>query len=208
VALGILLTPPYLHAAHDAAGSADWLGYTRAETRAISDRTVGELVFGPATFAMAAPDGSAFYQAAEAAHLRDARAVLYGFVALAVITASFAVFAVRRARHDMGAWRAVARGGGLLAASLTVVGLLFAFTFDVMFELFHRIFFPGGNWSFDPGTQRLVQLYPIPFWQITVGSLAVLAIGGGALVWWLARRRARAVATAPAAAAAGSPGTR
>ena len=92
---------------------------------------------------------------------------------------------------DPAAWRAVARGGGWLAVGLAAVGVLFALTFDLMFELFHRLFFPGGNWAFDPETQRLVQLYPIPFWQVTVGALAVLAIGSGALVWWLARRRAR-----------------
>lgn len=192
-ALVVLLTPVYLHAAHDVARSADYLGYTAAETLTISDRTVSELILGPGTFVIAAPDGTPFYQPSEAAHLGDARVVLYGFVLVALAGGVFTLATLSRRRRDPDVWRAISRGAGGLAVSLAVLGVLFALTFDFMFELFHRLFFPGGNWAFDPETQRLVQLYPIPFWQVTVGVLAVLAIGAGLLIWWFARRRARAI---------------
>jgi hypothetical protein len=195
-ALLVLLTPLYLHAAHDLANSAAFLDYPRAETLAISDLTVRELLLGPGTFAIATPDGTPFYEASEASHLRDARLVLYGFLLVALIGAVFTLTSLLRQRRDPEAWRAVGRGAAALAVGLAVVGLLFALTFEVMFELFHRIVFPGGNWAFDPGTQRLVQLYPIPFWQLTVGALAALAIGSGLLVWWVARRRTRSLAAA------------
>jgi len=194
VSLAMLLTPLYLHAAHDVARSADVLGYSRAETLAISDRTVSEMIAGPGTFAIAAPDGSPFYQPSEAAHLRDARFVLYAFALLSLTAAALALINLTRRRRDAAAWRALGRGAGALAAGVAVVGILFALTFDLMFELFHRLFFPGGNWAFDPTSQRLVQLYPIAFWQVTVGALAVLAIAGGALVWWVGRHRARSLA--------------
>jgi integral membrane protein (TIGR01906 family) len=189
-ALLILLTPVYLHAALDAARSPEFLGATREQTLQLSDRTVTELVFGPGTFAFAGPDGAPFYDPAEAAHLRDARAVLYLFLLVAVAGGVVALWNLIRRRRDPQVWRRVSRGAGVLAVTLTVVGGVFAVTFDAAFELFHRIFFPGGNWAFDPTRERLVQLYPIPFWQIVVGSLAVLAIGGGIVVWWVARRRA------------------
>jgi uncharacterized membrane protein len=72
-----------------------------------------------------------------------------------------------------------------------VVGVLSAVAFDAAFELFHRLLFPGGNFSFDPASQRLVQLYPFAFWQLTAAALGALLVVGGALAWLVARRRAR-----------------
>lgn len=199
-ALVVLLTPMYTHWALDAAGSARFLGVDPATARAISDRTIGELVFGPGTFGVdpgCAPGAASaaryecFYGAAEASHLRDARTVLYAFGALAAVSAIGLVVASVR-RHDRAAlWRSIAAGARVLVVVFVVVGAFFLVAFDAAFTLFHQLFFPGGNWAFDPSTQRLVQLYPIPFWQMTSGALGVLAIGAGALVWWLARERAR-----------------
>ena len=202
VLLLLLMTPFYMHAVLDAAGSAAILGVAPAEAHELSDRTVGELVFGPGTFG-AVPCGpdvarlsdnayDCFYDEAERAHLRDARLVLTGFLILATAAAYTLVLQAKRSRGSTWFWRSVARGAGVLAVALTVVGAFFLVAFDTAFELFHRIFFPGGNWAFDPATQRLVQLYPIAFWQLTVAALGVLAVGGGSVTWWLARRRARA----------------
>jgi hypothetical protein len=58
--------------------------------------------------------------------------------------------------------------------------------------MFHRILFPGGNFSF-PADSLLIQLYPYAFWQLSAGALGVLGIVGGLVVWWLARRRARSL---------------
>jgi integral membrane protein (TIGR01906 family) len=155
------------------------------------------LVVGPGTFAFPIADGAGqFYDAAEASHLRDARLVLYGLgllvlVALAVLGVGFA-----GRRRDAHYWRAVSRGAGTLTLAFAVIGTLFLVAFDAAFTAFHEIFFPGGNWSFDPATEHLVQLYPIPFWQLTTSVLGALAIGIGALVWWLARRRAAALTRA------------
>jgi integral membrane protein (TIGR01906 family) len=190
VALLLLLQPVYLHAALDSARSAEVLGVTGEQARALSDRTVSELVFGPATFAFAGPDGQPFYDPAEASHLRDARTVLYAFLVLALAGGLVAVSSLVRRRRDPAVWRGVSRGAGGLAVTLTAIGIFFAVAFEAAFELFHRIFFPGGNWAFDQTRERLVQLYPESFWQIVVASLAVLAIGGGIVVWWLARGHA------------------
>ena len=63
------------------------------------------------------------------------------------------------------------------------------------FEIFHRLFFAGGSYTFDPRTDRLVQLFPFDFWSETTlvvgGMIVVLA----ALVWFGASRLARAPAT-------------
>src|ERR671915_9057 len=75
----LLLTPLYVHPALDAAGAPASLGLSAAETHRLSDRTVGELVFGPGDFAFAGPDGARFYDAAEASHMQDVRFVLMVF---------------------------------------------------------------------------------------------------------------------------------
>jgi uncharacterized membrane protein len=53
-----------------------------------------------------------------------------------------------------------------------VVGLAFAILFDQAFELFHELFFPAGTYTFDPRSERLVQLFPDQFWSETSIALA------------------------------------
>jgi len=194
LAVVLLLTPVYIHAALDDAGSAAFLGVTPAQAHDLSDRTVSELVFGPATFAFPMEEGGpSFYNAAEAGHLRDARAVLYGF--LAAVVAALVVLAAGVVRSGRAApfWRAVSRGALGLTVAFAIVGALFLVAFDAAFTLFHQVFFPGGNWSFDPRTEHMVQLYPIPFWERTATVLGALTIVLGLAAWWLARRRAVAL---------------
>ncbi|CAN5692528.1 hypothetical protein BH24CHL8_BH24CHL8_09200 [soil metagenome] len=189
VALLLVLAPFVLHPLLDAAGSATLLGVTSAEAHRLSDMTVAELVLGPGTFAFAGPDGRSLFDASEASHLRDARALLYVFLATAALGCALVVSSLMRGRRDL-AWRRVGRGGGALAAGIVVLGVVALFAFEPAFELFHRIFFPGGNWAFDPGSQRLVQLYPLPFWRYVSALVGAIAAVLGAGTWWLARRRA------------------
>jgi integral membrane protein (TIGR01906 family) len=191
LSLLILLQPLYVHTALDAAGAPEILGVSRAEAHSLSDQTVDELLFGPGTFRFAGTSGEPFYDPAEAAHLRDVRLVLYGFLGLALLGAVFTGGAVARGWRDRLVWRAIGRGGAGLAVGLIGAGLLALVAFDLVFELFHRIFFPGGNWAFDPATQRLVQLYPLAFWQLTAAAIGLLGIIGGLAVWAVARLRAR-----------------
>ena len=57
IALLPLLTPLVMHPVLDAAQSAAWLGSDPQTARTLSDRTVGELLFGPGTFAFQLPAG-------------------------------------------------------------------------------------------------------------------------------------------------------
>jgi hypothetical protein len=204
VALAVLalMTPLYMHGALERAGSPGFLGVTAAEAYGFSDATVRELIVGPGTFEIGfscGRCGTGFYDAAEASHLRDARAVLYGLLALAGLSLVVLAVGLVRSRRRARYWRSVSVGAGILAAAFVVIGALFLVAFDAAFTLFHEIFFPGGNWSFDFATERLVQLYPIPFWEEATTVLGVTVIGLGAVTWWLARRRARRLeAGAPA----------
>jgi len=197
IALAVLplLTPWFIHLALDAAGAAERLGVSVAEAHAFSDRSVEELVLGPGTFDIAGPDGEPLYDALERSHLADARTLLgivllAGGISIVVIGALLA-----RSRSRPVVWRTIAHAGLITAVVVVVLGVVSVVAFDQLFTLFHRVFFPGGNWSFDPSSQRLVQLYPFGFWQIAAAALGVvvllLALGAWFLGRWGERRSER-----------------
>ncbi len=192
VAFVVLFNPPVTHFALRQAGSASILGLTEAQTEAVSDRTLGEMALGPGTFAFSAvPGGERFYDEAEASHLRDARTVMYLFLGFVAACAVALVAILARRRGESWAWRGVAAGGLGIAVAFATIGVIATVAFDQAFTLFHEIFFPGGNWEFNIATERMVQLYPTPFWELVSTVLAVATIGLGVAVWYGARGRAR-----------------
>ena len=198
IALAVLplLTPWFIHAALDAAGAAERLGVTGAEAHALSDRSVEELVLGPGTFAFSGPDGEPFYDASERGHLADARTLLGIFlVAGGLGIVGVGAMLARGPGSSAAVWRSVARAGLATAVVVVALGIVSLAAFDTLFTLFHQVFFPFGNWSFDPGSQRLVQLYPFDFWQIAAAALGVLvlllALGAWLLGRWGERRATR-----------------
>jgi integral membrane protein (TIGR01906 family) len=193
VSLLLLFTPYWTHFALRASGGGDAIFATPAMAAQVSDQTISEVLFGPGTFAFEGPGGQPMYTPDERAHMRDVRTVFYGFMLVAVVSLVFLVASLQRRPRDAARWSAVARGGIWLIVAMIVIGLFAFFAFDTVFLLFHEIFFPGGNFSF-PDNSNLIRLYPEPFWELTSAALGTLAISGGLVVWFLARRRARALA--------------
>ena len=198
VALLLLLTPIWTHFALNASGGVNAL-VTPAQSYDINDRTVAELFLGPGTFHYSDPPGPEIYTRDEAAHMRDVRVVLLAFLVLAVASILFVVASLARAPHDADRWRAVGRGGLWLVGAMIVLGVFAFVAFDTAFLLFHEIFFPGGNFSFDENS-FLIQLYPEPFWELSAAALGILASFGALVVWLVARRHAAALTTGGAAA--------
>lgn len=183
IVLLLLMTPIWTHFAMSASAGTQAI---QPLAFRLSDRTVAELLLGPGTFSD--------FTADEAGHMRDVRLVLYVFLALAVGSAGLLAWSVRRHSSDPRIWRSISRGGAALAVTLVAVGTFAALAFGIAFELFHRILFPGGNWTF-PADSLLIRLYPYGFWQFSAAAFGVLGIVGGLIVWFVARRRARALAS-------------
>ncbi len=194
IAIAILpfLTPAWFSFEQGRAQSAAWTGYDQTQLRTATEAILHDLVLGPPDFAVQV-DGKPVLNERERSHMRNVRAAFAGFFALAGLAAlTLGVLAARARRlgRPGRAWRAIATGMRSLIVAIGVAGVIATFFFDPAFELFHRLLFPGGSYTFDPRTDRLVQLFPDVFWSETtiVVGVAIVLLGCG--VWFIARGRA------------------
>ena len=143
------------------------------------------------------------YTEDESAHMTDVRHVFDGVKIL--IPAGLFVMALRlqRARsRGLDSMLRLARDGAVAAGVLVAaVGIVAALAFDQAFLLFHEVFFPQGNFLFDPATSNLVRLYPDWYWQgitfrVGLSFIAVAAVVAIAAAGGLRRARSTRLATA------------
>ncbi len=188
--LPLFLNPVWVAFEQGRAQATAWTGYSEPQLRQATDAILADLVVGPPDFD-GTVDGQPVLNVRERAHMQDVRGVFVGFFAAAFVAAVGAVAIAARRRGDArrGSWRAV-RGGAKGLAIALVVGGAFAFVaFDALFETFHRLFFAGGSYSFDPSTERLVQLFPFQFWQETAIAVGAVCIVVAVIVVAVASRR-------------------
>ena len=165
----------------------------------------------------------ALFNAVETQHMRDVKALMralfraneaaLGFV-LAYAGAAVLWSGERTARQL--AWRTVAAVGVGVTAALAVGALALALGFDRFWSQFHEIAFTNDFWRLDPARDRLIQMYPEPFWReasliaggLTLGGAAALAMLAGACLWFTRAPRERArPASQPSDAVAASGAT-
>ena len=141
----------------------------------------------------------ALFNAVETQHMRDVKALMralfraneaaLGFV-LAYAGAAVLWSGERTARQL--AWRTLAAVGVGVAAALAVGAVALALGFDRFWSQFHEIAFTNDFWRLDPARDRLIQMYPEPFWReasliaggLTLGAGAALAMLAGACLWF------------------------
>jgi integral membrane protein (TIGR01906 family) len=103
----------------------------------------------------------------EYSHMADVRRVFDG--AKLLIPAGLFVMAIRlqraRVRSAEAMFRLVRDGAVAAGVVVAVLGIIAALAFEQAFLLFHEVFFPQGNFLFDPATSNLVRLYPDWYWQ-------------------------------------------
>ena len=173
VSVALFLTPQWVALEQGRSGAATLTGYPSAEVDRVTGEVLHDLVVGPPTFAETVA-GQAVFNERERSHLVDVRSVFGGF-GLLVLIGAIILIAVGLATRGGRAFRRGAGVGALiLAAGIVIGGLISAVAFDQAFETFHELFFAGGTYTFDPLSDRLVQLFPIQFWEET--SLAVGAV--------------------------------
>ena len=201
VAVAVFFNPAWVAFEQGRADAAAWTGYGPADLRTATDAILGDLYFGGGDFAVTV-GGAPVLDARERAHMRDVRAVFidFGIAVAASIALLVAGWFVQRGDSAQW-WRGVRLGATVLLATVVVLGAAALVAFDALFEVFHRIFFAGGSYSFDPRTERLVQLFPDRFWFETSTALAAVLVALGAGLRFLAGRQIR-MTLAPAGGAA------
>jgi integral membrane protein (TIGR01906 family) len=143
------------------------------------------------------------YTEDESTHMADVRKVFDG--AKILIPAGLFVMALRlqraRARGLDAMLRLVRDGAVAATVVVAAAGIVAALAFEQAFLFFHEVFFPQGNFLFDPATSNLVRLYPDWYWEgitfrVGLSFLAVAAALAIAAAAGLRRARSTRLATA------------
>jgi len=210
VAISVLpfLNPVWVGFAQGRAQAEAWTGFTTEQLAAVTNPILWDLVVGPPDFDVTL-DGAPVLKDTERSHMRDVRGVFFGFFAAAAVGAIVLAALFLGARGSVARqrfWRRLATTAKVIVAVTVAGGLAGLLFFDTAFQLFHEVFFPGGNFLFDPRTDRLVQLFPEPFWVESTIGVGVVIIGLSLVLSFVAGRRAARLASR--AAVAGSLGAR
>ncbi len=164
-------------------------GYASDQVGAVTGSILADLFFGPPGFA-AVVNGQPVLDVAERAHMVDVRSVLLPASAIFVISVGVLATLVAANRQRAFVWRAIARGSSAIVLVGIVATVAVLFFFDAAFLAFHLVFFPQGNFLFDPRTERLPQLFPDQFWTETSTGIAIVGLTIAVLVTVVSRRRA------------------
>ena len=181
VAVAVLFNPIWVGIGQAHAESGLKTGYGPDDLRTATDSILADLVLGPPDFDVQVL-GQPVLNEAERGHMRDVRTVFVGFAGVTLIAVVVMIVARLATRGSVRFWKRVRRGARVTAVVTVALGLTGLVAFDTMFQLFHELLFPGGNFNFDPNTDRLVQLFPEQFWLETTLVLGGVIVGLSYLV--------------------------
>ena len=201
VAIIPFLNPVWVSFEQGRARAEAWTGYSPAQLRQATDAILSDLIVGPPSFDVVVACGPVL-NARERAHMTDVRGVFVGLAGLALVSVVVLLVSHRLSRGSGAFWPAVRRGAAVLAVGVLVAGVVGTFAFDAAFDVFHRLFFAGGSYTFDARTDRLVQLFPDQFWFETSLALGALMVLLCLVAWRVATER---VAAGVARRPSGSP---
>lgn len=162
------------------------------------DRVTGSIltdIWTGGDFSVSLDGHAPLLDANERSHMSDVGSlvrVLGTLLVVAGLVLLFSLLTLRRERRRVG--RLLLTAAGIVGTLAVVLAVVFAVAFDQAFLAFHELFFPQGNFLFDPDS-NLLRLFPEPFWSETA-LVAGLAIIVSALlvtvIGWLLWRSHRA----------------
>ena len=126
---------------------------------------------------------SSLYSVKETDHMRDVKALIRAVyraneVSLAIVLAYVACAVLWTGERTIaGLARLSLLAVGLGVAVVGVIGVFALVGFDQAWTTFHEVAFRNDLWRLDPDTDRLIQMFPEPFWEE-----ATLIVGGLTLV--------------------------
>jgi integral membrane protein (TIGR01906 family) len=136
-------------------------------------------------------DEVALFSPRETEHMEDVKGLMQAVFRLNEVAVAYtltyitAVFVWSRRPARALAKQALAG----LAAGLALVAVVGAFAvtgFEAAWDRFHRIAFRNDLWQLDADRDRLIQMFPEPFWEDMTYLLALMTIGEAVLILGLA----------------------
>jgi integral membrane protein (TIGR01906 family) len=205
VALLPFLTPAWFAFEQGRADAAAWTGYAPDDLRRATDSILHDLVIGPPDFAVEV-NGAPVLDERERSHMRDVRNAFATFYLVALAAAVVVAVIAFATRASSTFWRGIRFAGIGMTVAMVAAGAIVAVAFDAAFEVFHRLLFPAGSYTFDPRTERLVQLLPEKLWLETAVAVGIVIVALSLASAWFAGRRLRERALAAVARTATAPG--
>ncbi len=116
---------------------------------------------------------------AEKSHMQDVRSIFQKLIVLETVVwmlffLSLLLFVFQKEKLLIIKW--FLRGSCIALGFFLFLLLAVAVDFEAIFNLFHRIFFPQGNWSFDQSS-LLVQLFPLEFFKAIALRIFLMSAG-------------------------------
>lgn len=193
LAVALFANPVWLVVEQDRVGATALSGYTLQELGQLDREVLADMFLGSGRFETRLR-GEPVFNERERGHLADVRNAFLGLGAVTVASLMVLLVTHRVRRDRSGFWGAVRAGAGALAGSILGAGIFVVVAFPVVFELFHRLLFAGGTYTFDPATERLVQVFPQALWSDTALAAGFVILLVSAFVYQSAGRRSRASA--------------
>ena len=164
-------------------------------------RAMGELrayLFGPEEFLRinvtdTSGEAGPLFSPREVLHMRDVRHLIQGMFRAqeAALVVALGYPALRVLLDGRSGVRGVARLVWLGTAGFNLAAIAFGATaalgFDRLFTRFHELSFSNDMWILDPDRDRLVQVFPFEFWQLSAGLLIGLTLAESVLLGVVAR---------------------
>ncbi len=117
----------------------------------------------------------------EVSHLEDVRLVMHyaDYVFYVLLLAVTVIVTYYRKDKDFGL-KLLNYGGKFTIIAMIFLGVFSLFFFDVVFTIFHKIFFPQGNWIF-AADSMLIQTFPLKFFIAISRNILLLTLFLGIL---------------------------
>lgn len=159
----------------------DSFGYSREERTKLADATVRYLTADQKITSLTEIKdslGRTVYTAEEVSHLQDVKNVidLTSLIWYVVCGLSIAFLIWMLVTKSWTQLRHSFFWGAVLTILLMLTVVVFTvFSFNALFEKFHAIFFPQGNWTFSESS-ALIRLFPLPLWLNAFILISVYAL--------------------------------
>ena len=168
--------------------TAEILGITQAELGQARDKMIDYISGKTNTLDID------FFTPLEKSHMKDARSVFIAvktlsyillIVGIATLIALFIYLYIKKSPYKKQKIKLLLKGitfgSGTFLVVLAIIGVVGLIDFNLPFIIFHKIFFPQGNWQFD-SSSAMITMLPESFFTNAVWIIAGTGIGFATLL--------------------------